>query len=80
MIGALINYLMIGLMLTWRINHGSLVDDSLFYLIPAAWGIADGVWQTQVNSIYGVLFESNQEAAFTNFRLWESLGFAISYA
>ena len=55
-------------------------DDFLFYLIPLAWGIADGAWQTQVNSLYGVLFESNQEAAFTNFRLWESLGFAISYA
>ncbi len=33
-----------------------------------------------VNSIYGVLFQSNQEAAFSNFRLWESVGFAISYA
>ena len=54
--------------------------DYVFYLIPALWGIADSAWQTQVNSIYGVLFKDNQTPAFSNFRLWESLGFAISYA
>lgn len=51
----------------------------MFFLIPALWGIADSAWQTQINSIYGVLFKENQNAAFSNFRLWESLGFAISY-
>lgn len=79
MTGALVNYLMILLMLNWRITTNEK-DDYILYLIPLAWGIADGAWQTQVNSLYGVLFESNQEAAFTNFRLWESLGFALSYA
>jgi hypothetical protein len=77
--GALVNYLMIILMLYWRIPIDDK-DDYIFYLIPALWGVADGAWQCQVNSLYGVLFESNQEAAFTNFRLWESVGFAISYA
>ncbi len=52
----------------------------MFYLIPALWGLADAAWQTQVNSLYGVLFKDNHNAAFSNFRLWESLGFAISYA
>ncbi len=76
--GAVINYLMIILMLKWDISNSE--KNYLFYLIPAFWGLADSAWQTQVNSIYGVLFNSNQEAAFANFRLWESLGFAISYA
>ena len=80
LVGALINYLMIVLMLNWNVNALNKHHDYIFYLIPALWGVADGAWQTQVNSIYGVLFEANQEAAFTNFRLWESLGFAISYA
>lgn len=57
-----------------------LEQDYLFYLIPALWGVADAAWQTQVNSLYGVLFKDNHNAAFSNFRLWESLGFAISYA
>ena len=37
-------------------------------------------WQTQINAFYGVLFESEEEAAFSNYRLWESLGFAVAYA
>lgn len=52
----------------------------MFFIIPALWGLADSAWQTQINSIYGVLFKENHNAAFSNFRLWESLGFALSYA
>jgi hypothetical protein len=28
----------------------------------------------------GILFPSREEAAYSNFRLWESLGFIIAYA
>lgn len=30
--------------------------------------------------MYGVFFHDNQEPAFSNYRLWESLGFAIAFA
>ena len=30
-------------------------------------------------ALYGVLFEKNKEAAFANYRLWESLGFVIAF-
>ena len=73
---AFLNYFLIVVMMSWDLKK----NDYFFYLIPALWGLADSAWQTQVNSIYGVLFKSNQEAAFSNFRLWESVGFAISYA
>ena len=33
-----------------------------------------------IAAFYGVIFNNNQEAAFSNFRLWESMGFAIAYA
>lgn len=75
-LAALLNYFTIYVMLTWR------VDSSEFYVlntIALLWGVSDSIWQTQVNSLYGVLFEQNQEAAFSNFRLWESLGFFVSY-
>lgn len=75
---AFLNYVLIFVMMRWKLNANE--NDYVFYLIPALWGLADSAWQTQVNSIYGVLFKSNQEAAFSNFRLWESVGFAISYA
>lgn len=29
--------------------------------------------------LYGILFEKHKEAAFANYRLWESLGFVIAY-
>ena len=30
-------------------------------------------------AIYGVLFQKQEEAAFSNYRLWESMGFIIAY-
>ena len=32
------------------------------------------------SAFYGVIFSDQQEAAFSNYRLWESLGFVISFA
>lgn len=32
------------------------------------------------SAFYGVIFPGQEEAAFSNYRLWESLGFAIAYA
>ncbi|XP_048063487.1 protein unc-93 homolog A [Megalobrama amblycephala] len=52
----------------------------VFFVFPALWGLADAVWQTQTNALYGVLFAENKEAAFANYRMWESLGFVIAFA
>ena len=41
--------------------------------------MADAVWQSQTSALYGVLFTDNNEAAFSNYRLWESAGFALFY-
>ena len=29
--------------------------------------------------LYGVLFPDNEEPSFTNYRMWESLGFCMAY-
>uniref|UniRef100_H2SU40 Protein unc-93 homolog A n=1 Tax=Takifugu rubripes TaxID=31033 RepID=H2SU40_TAKRU len=52
----------------------------VFFLLAALWGMADAVWQTQTNALYGILFPRDKEAAFANYRMWESLGFVISFA
>lgn len=31
-------------------------------------------------AMYGVFFHDNQEPAFSNYRLWESLGFVVAFA
>ena len=41
--------------------------------------MTDAIIQTQINAIYGAIFTSNQDAAFSNYRLFESIGFIIPY-
>lgn len=31
-------------------------------------------------ALYGTLFQNHKEAAFANYRMWESLGFVIAFA
>ncbi|XP_053315961.1 protein unc-93 homolog A-like [Spea bombifrons] len=74
--GAAINIGCIIGFLVWKPSTGNF---AIFFVMSALWGIADAVWQTLLSSLYGVLFEKNKEAAFANFSLWESLGFAIAF-
>lgn len=52
----------------------------VFFVIAGIWGLSDAIWQTQINALYGVLFKDDEEPAFSNYRLWESLGFMIAFA
>ncbi|WAR12257.1 UN93A-like protein [Mya arenaria] len=52
----------------------------LFYVFAALWGAGDAIIQTQINALYGFLWTKNSEAAFANYRLWESMGFIIAFA
>ncbi|CAM1309378.1 unc-93 (predicted) [Pycnogonum litorale] len=69
--------MMVTTLFLWRPNPE---DKALFFVIARLWGMGDAVWQTQINSLYGVLFSKDEEAAFSNYRLWESLGFIIAFA
>lgn len=93
---ACINLALIITMLIWEPTRD---HPEAFFLIAAFWGLADAVWQTQINckssisnkkyyyvrltqiiAFYGFIFATNEEAAFSNYRLWESIGFIIAYA
>lgn len=69
-----------GLQVTFLYWEPSRDAEIYFYVFAALWGMGDAVIQTQVNALYGNLFSSKPEAAFANYRLWESLGFAVAYA
>nr|XP_053642939.1 LOW QUALITY PROTEIN: protein unc-93 homolog A-like [Cherax quadricarinatus] len=76
-LGFLIHLALIVALVYWR----PLPDDfAWFFVIVSLWGVSDAVWQTQINALYGVIFPGQCEAAFSNYRLWESVGFFISYA
>lgn len=75
--GALINFGVTTTLIYW----GPRPDDTaIFFVLAGLWGISDAIWQTQINAFYGVIFPGKAEAAFSNYRLWESVGFIITFA
>lgn len=52
-----------------RVNIYTFLVQFRNYVIPCVF-----------TAYYGILFPSREEAAYSNFRLWESLGFIIAYA
>lgn len=76
-VGCITHGALIIVLLFWRPSPDSPI---IFFVISGLYGVGDAVWQTQINGIYGALFRRNKEAAFSNYRLWESVGFVIAYA
>ncbi|KAK4316099.1 hypothetical protein Pmani_012743 [Petrolisthes manimaculis] len=74
--GALINLAIVITLHYWMPHPDDVV---LFFIMAGLWGVSDAVWQTQINAFYGVIFPGESEAAFSNYRLWESLGYIITY-
>ncbi|XP_043269750.1 UNC93-like protein [Venturia canescens] len=52
----------------------------IFFLMSGLWGICDAIWLVQVNALSGILFPGMEEAAYSNFRLWEATGSVVAYA
>ena len=63
-------------MLFWK---PSVDQFYILFILAGLWGVGDAIRQAQVNAFYGVLFVDDAEAAFSNYRLWESTGFVIFY-
>ncbi|CAL4114148.1 unnamed protein product [Meganyctiphanes norvegica] len=74
--GAVINICVIITLQHWMPHPD---DFAIFFIIAGLWGISDAVWQTQINAFYGVIFPGASEAAFSNYRFWESLGYVIAF-
>ncbi|ODN04683.1 UNC93-like protein [Orchesella cincta] len=76
-LGALINIAIIAVYFFWKPDPSTPI---IYFVIAGFWGAADAVWQTQINAFYGFIFPDEEEAAFSNYRFWESVGFIIGYA
>ncbi|XP_028130120.2 UNC93-like protein isoform X1 [Diabrotica virgifera virgifera] len=63
-------------LLYWR---PSAHNTWIYFVVSGLWGVCDSLWLVQINSYSGILFPGEEEAAFSNFRLWESTGSVISY-
>merc|ERR1711935_167680 len=77
--GALLNLVLIlTLLLEWLTPNPNHIE--WFFLFGVGWGACDSVWQCAINALYGCLFKEHQEAAFANYRLFESVGFLVAFA
>lgn len=74
--GGLINIAIIVFLMAWSVS----ASYPILFTIAALWGIVDAISNTQTVALFGVLFTSNQEAAFGAYRFWQSIGFAVSFA
>ncbi|KAJ1155109.1 hypothetical protein NDU88_007845 [Pleurodeles waltl] len=52
---------------------------AVFFVFPTLWSMADAIFLTLLNALYGVLFDEHKEAAFSNYHVWNSVGFALSF-
>eukprot|EP00033_Pygsuia_biforma_P002167 GCRY01002402.1.p1 GENE.GCRY01002402.1~~GCRY01002402.1.p1 ORF type:complete len:424 (+),score=64.65 GCRY01002402.1:278-1549(+) len=69
----------VGFVFVWAAQHA---DNLVYYYVAmVCFGASDGLVQTQVMSILGLLFEDKAEAAYATFKLCQSsmtgLGFAV---
>lgn len=73
---ALLQTVLLLTMLMWKPDPSQLY---MFFIIAALWGLSDSIWLVHVNAFCGLLFPGREEAAYSNFRLWESVGFIVAY-
>ena len=77
LMAAFINLAVILVLRLWIPNPSEFY---VLFVIAALWGISDAIWQTQINTLYGVLFTGEETTGgFSNYRLWESAGFILAY-
>ncbi|CAL1289357.1 unnamed protein product [Larinioides sclopetarius] len=72
-IGNIINYTFL-LMWSPEVHH-----PFMFYLAAALWGVITGLFWSQLQAFYGVLFQGDEEAAFGSYYLYSSMGWTISF-
>ncbi|RCV18787.1 hypothetical protein SEVIR_3G345200v4 [Setaria viridis] len=48
-------------------------------LIGALWGVGDGMLNTELNAVVGLLFEDSKEASFAQFKVWECGAIAVIF-
>uniref|UniRef100_A0A0E0EMV9 Major facilitator superfamily (MFS) profile domain-containing protein n=1 Tax=Oryza meridionalis TaxID=40149 RepID=A0A0E0EMV9_9ORYZ len=58
---------------------GGLLGAAVPLFIGALWGVGDGVLNTQLSALLGLLFEDVKEAAFAQLKVWQSGAIAVIF-
>ncbi|XP_047127888.1 protein unc-93 homolog A [Hydra vulgaris] len=73
-------FLYLGLMSWFLVWNTEVYPNYTFYVGAMGCGFTTAIWMSQSNAIYGVYFPKTQEAAFSIYRLFQNLGFTVSFA
>ncbi|KAL0309829.1 UNVERIFIED_CONTAM: UNC93-like protein 3 [Sesamum radiatum] len=77
--GALIQLIVLLWLLANYSVSGGLLASLLPLVIGALWGIGDGVLNTQLSALLGILFKHDLEGAFAQLKLWQSVSIAVVF-
>ncbi|XP_071091677.1 protein unc-93 homolog A-like isoform X1 [Haliotis cracherodii] len=61
----------------WSPTPDSLI---ILFVLFGFWGLADGIWLAQSQSLMGVLFSDEFENAFTGLRIMQGMGSTLAFA
>ncbi|XP_029637758.1 UNC93-like protein [Octopus sinensis] len=72
-----LNLLLLLWMRFWKITS---FNDVLVYVLSGFLGVTEGLWTTYTNSLPGILFSENLEAAYSNFQLVIAVAMMTGYS
>lgn len=70
--------ILLWLLLGYSLSSG-LSGSILPLVMVAVWGVGDGVFNTQLNALVGMLFKRDMEAAFAQLKAWQSAAIAVVF-
>ncbi|KAJ0983970.1 hypothetical protein J5N97_002326 [Dioscorea zingiberensis] len=75
--GAILQTLvLLWLLFGYSVTTGTIGSVSALLMI-AIWGVGDGVFNTQLNALVGILFKHETESAFAQMKVWQSASIAL---
>uniref|UniRef100_A0A0E0RIV8 UNC93-like protein 3 n=1 Tax=Oryza rufipogon TaxID=4529 RepID=A0A0E0RIV8_ORYRU len=78
-VGAILHAVVLFWLLLFYSPMGGLLGAAVPLFIGALWGVGDGVLHTQLSALLGLLFEDVKEAAFAQWRVWQSGAIAVIF-
>uniref|UniRef100_A0A0E0JBB4 UNC93-like protein 3 n=1 Tax=Oryza nivara TaxID=4536 RepID=A0A0E0JBB4_ORYNI len=78
-VGAILQAVVLFWLLLFYSPMGGLLGAAIPLFIGALWGVGDGVLNTQLSALLGLLFEDVKEAAFAQWRVWQSGAIAVIF-
>ncbi|XP_066355197.1 UNC93-like protein 3 isoform X1 [Miscanthus floridulus] len=78
-VGAILQAVVLFWLLLFYSPMDGLLGTAIPLFIGALWGVGDGVLNTQLSALLGLLFEDVKEAAFAQLKVWQSGAIAVIF-